>query len=70
VSGKIKLVDGTTVYVETADGRIVTVKTTPTTVIGSKVELKDLPAGASVTVQSAGGTGGETLTAGSITRTG
>ena len=66
VTGKIKLVDGTTVYIETADGRVVTVKTTQETVVALQAQLKDLAVGATVTVL---GTGGETVTATSIIKT-
>jgi len=66
LTGKIKLVDGTTVYIETADGRLVTVKTTQTTVVATQAQLKDLPAGATVIVV---GTGTETVTASSIIKT-
>jgi hypothetical protein len=66
LTGKIKLVDGTTVYVETADGRIVTVKTTQATVVALQAQLKDLAAGATVTVQ---GTGTDTVIASSIIKT-
>ena len=68
LTGKIKLVDGTTVYIETADGRIVTVKTTDATVVTTRAQLKDLAAGATVTVVGTG-TGTETVTASSIMKT-
>lgn len=69
-TGKIKLVDGNTVYVELADGTIVTVKISDTTKIASSsvLTVKDLKAGASVTVQGQTGSDG-TVTAGSITQT-
>ncbi len=67
VVGKVKLVQGTTVYIETADGRTVTVRTTDRTVVASPAELKDLAAGTSVTVQ---GTGTDTITASVIIKTG
>jgi heme A synthase len=63
VTGKVKLVDGTTVYVETADGTVVTVKTTEATIVALQAQLKDLVAGATVTVV---GTGTGTVTATSI----
>lgn len=66
MTGKIKLVDGTTVYVETSDGRIVTVETTATTVVSAQTDLKALEVGATVTVQ---GSGTDTVTATSITKT-
>lgn len=67
-TGKIKLVDGSTVYVELTDGTIVTVKLTGTTKVLSSATVKDLKAGASVTVQGQTGSDG-TITAGSITQT-
>jgi hypothetical protein len=69
-TGKIKLVDGNTVYVELTDGTIVTVKISDTTKIASSsvLTVKDLKAGASVTVQGQAGADG-TVTAGSITQT-
>lgn len=67
-TGKIKLVDGKTVYVELTDGTIVTVKVADTTKIASSATVKDLKAGASVTVQGETGEDG-TITAGSITQT-
>jgi hypothetical protein len=68
ITGKIKLIDGTTVYIETTDGRVVTVKTTQATVVALQAQLKDLAAGASVTVQGTGA-GTDTVTASSITKT-
>jgi hypothetical protein len=69
-TGKIKLVDGNTVYVELTDGTIVTVKVSDTTKISSSstITVKDLKAGAAVTVQGQEGSDG-TITAGSITAT-
>lgn len=37
VSGKVKLIDGTTVYLETADGRLLTVKTSETTTVAAQI---------------------------------
>ncbi|HCT79426.1 MAG TPA: hypothetical protein DGT23_23265 [Micromonosporaceae bacterium] len=68
MTGKVKLVDGTTIYLETADGRVITVKTGDGTVVqaASAVPLKDISAGTEISVQgSASGT--DTLTATSIT---
>lgn len=67
ISGKIKLVDGTTVYIETADGQVLTVKTGDTTTVQStkKINLKDLAAGTEITVQ--GTTQDSTITATTIT---
>ncbi|MBV1852092.1 hypothetical protein [Catellatospora tritici] len=69
VTGKIKLIDGTTVYVETADGQIVTIKTSGTTTVQSatKLDLSKLKAGTQVTIQ--GTTQNDTVTATSITAT-
>jgi hypothetical protein len=66
LTGKIKLVDGATVYLETADGSVITVKTTQTTVVAAQAQLKDLTAGTTVTVV---GTGTQTVTALSIIKT-
>ena len=65
-TGKVKLIAGTTVYIETADGRTITVRTTDKTVIAEPSKLTDLAVGASVTVQ---GSGTETITATSIIKT-
>ncbi|NUR50818.1 MAG: hypothetical protein HOV71_22035 [Hamadaea sp.] len=69
-TGKVKLVDGNTVYVELADGTVVTVKVNDTTKVqsSSTITVKDLKAGASVTVQGQTGSDG-TITAGTITAT-
>ncbi|MEU0553441.1 hypothetical protein [Dactylosporangium sp. NPDC006015] len=67
ITGTVKLVDGTTVYVETADGQTLIVKTSGTTTVSMPGALKDLTAGSSVTIvgQNADGT----VTATSITKT-
>lgn len=67
-TGKIKLVDGSTVYIETADGNVITVKTTGTTSVlsASKIKLADLKAGATVTIQGQTGSDG-TVTATTVT---
>ncbi|GAA1659334.1 hypothetical protein ACFQY4_45010 [Catellatospora bangladeshensis] len=67
ITGKIKLVDGTTVYIETTDGRVLTIKTGDTTTVQAteKITLKDLAAGTAITVQ--GTTQDTTVTATSIT---
>jgi hypothetical protein len=64
-TGTVKLVDGTTLYITTAAGDVLIVKTSPTTAVRSEqsVALKDLKVGASVTV--VGATAGD----GSITAT-
>jgi hypothetical protein len=70
VTGKIKLVDGNTVYIETADGTVVTVKTTATTVVqtAKTVTLKDLAVGTEVRVQGSSA-GTDTVSANAITAT-
>ncbi|GIH10667.1 hypothetical protein Rhe02_87340 [Rhizocola hellebori] len=70
VSGKVKLVDGTTVYIETADGTLITVKTTATTVVqtAKTVTLKDLAVGTEVRILGTSA-GTETLSATAITAT-
>jgi hypothetical protein len=52
-TGKVKVVDGTTVYLTTADGQVITVKTSSSTTVRAEqsVTLKDLAVGATVTVQ-------------------
>ncbi|MFI5915425.1 hypothetical protein [Dactylosporangium sp. NPDC051541] len=67
VTGTVKLVDGTTVYVETADGQTVIVKTSDKTAVSLPGALKDLTAGATVTVQGQQADGSVTAT--SITKT-
>jgi hypothetical protein len=67
-TGKIKLVDGATVYVELADGSIVTVKVSDSTKVSTAATVKDLKAGASVTVQGQADSDG-VIAAGSITQT-
>ncbi|KHD73264.1 hypothetical protein [Actinoplanes utahensis] len=62
-TGKVKLVDGKTIYVETADGTVVTVRTDGATTVSTTTSgrLGDVKAGQSVTVQ------GETAGDGSVT---
>ncbi|WP_204299890.1 hypothetical protein [Actinoplanes campanulatus] len=69
-TGKVKLVNGKTIYVETADGTVVTVKTDGSTTIStaSKGKLSDVKAGQSVTVQGEAADDG-TVTAKSVTAT-
>jgi hypothetical protein len=66
ITGTVKLVDGTTVYVEQADGTVITVKTSDSTSVLAPSTLKDLKAGATVTVQGQNDNG--TVTATSITQ--
>ena len=69
-TGKIKLVDGTTIYIETATGDVITVKTSGTTTVqsASTVKLSDLKAGVTVTIQGPAGSDG-IVTATSVTAT-
>lgn len=69
-TGKVKLVDGTTVYVETSSGDVVTVRTNGQTKVqaASSSSLKNLAVGDSVTVQGQSGTDG-TVTANTVTET-
>jgi len=64
-TGTVKLVDGTTVYVETATGDVVTVRTDGETTVSLPGKLTDLRAGDTVSVR--GGTDGSTA-ATSVTR--
>jgi hypothetical protein len=67
-TGKVKLVNGTTIYVETADGEVLTVRTGAGTTVQSATrgKLKDLKAGDTVSVQgTADGEG--TITATTVT---
>ncbi len=60
-TGTVKLVDGTTVYVTTADGNIVIVHTNSDTTVTTAGTVKDLTAGSTVTVT------GQTAADGSVT---
>jgi hypothetical protein len=52
-TGTVKLVDGTTIYLTTANGDVITVKTTGTTAVKIQQSgaLKDIPVGATISVQ-------------------
>ncbi|MFF4874727.1 hypothetical protein [Micromonospora sp. NPDC000668] len=67
-NGKVKLVDGGTLYLETADGTVVTVRTTDETEVRTTKasKLSGLKAGQSVTVQGGPATDG-TVTATAVT---
>jgi hypothetical protein len=67
-TGTVKLVDGNTIYITTAAGDTVTVKTSGSTSVqtATKGTVKDVKAGQSITVQGATGTDG-TVTATSVT---
>ncbi len=67
ITGTVKLVDGTTVYLETANGQVVTVTTTGTTTVLLTGTLGQLAAGATVSVTGQTGTDG-TVAATSITK--
>jgi hypothetical protein len=67
VTGTVKLVDGTTVYLVQADGTVVTVKTSGSTTVSVPGALGDLKPGQTVSVQ--GENSDNTVTATSITRT-
>jgi hypothetical protein len=69
-TGKVKLVDGTTVYVETSNGDVVTVRTNGQTKVesSSPSSLKELAAGDTVTVQGPS-SGDGTVTATTVTET-
>jgi hypothetical protein len=70
ITGTVKLVDGTTVYITLADGTIVTVKTTSTTTVQSQqtLNLSDLAVGATVSVRGSTASDG-TVTATQVTTT-
>ncbi|MFC5924407.1 hypothetical protein [Micromonospora vulcania] len=67
-SGKVKLVDGGTLYLETTDGTVITVRTTDDTAVrtAKASTLTALKAGQSVTVQGGSATDG-TVTATTVT---
>ncbi|GAA4692157.1 hypothetical protein [Phytohabitans rumicis] len=65
-TGTVKLVDGTTVYVQTASGELITVRTDGETAVRVPGALKDLKAGDKVSVEGATDAEG-TVTAESVT---
>lgn len=69
-TGKVKLVNGKTIYVETEDGTVVTVKTDGDTTVSTaaKGKLSDVKAGQSITVTGETGDDG-TVTAETVTAT-
>jgi len=69
-TGKVKLVDGTTVYIETSNGDVVTVRTNGQTKVqaATSSSLKNLAVGDSVTVQGQSSSDG-TVTASTVTET-
>jgi hypothetical protein len=68
-TGTVKLVDGTTVYIQTSDGNVVTVKTNGSTAVqvAQNGALSDLTPGAQVTVEGSAGSDG-TVTATKVTK--
>jgi hypothetical protein len=68
-TGTVKLVDGTTVYIQTSDGTVVTVKTNGSTSVqvAQSGALSDLTPGAQVTVEGSAGSDG-TVTATKVTK--
>ncbi|WP_433834012.1 hypothetical protein ACQP2E_22575 [Actinoplanes sp. CA-015351] len=68
-TGKVKLVNGSTIYIETEDGSTVTVKTGDDTTVATakKGKLSDVKAGDSVTVEGATAEDGS-VTATSVTK--
>ncbi|WP_305784742.1 DUF5666 domain-containing protein [Symbioplanes lichenis] len=68
-TGKVKLVDGTTIYVETTGGDVVTVRTSGDTAVKKATtgKLKDVKAGDTVSVQGSADADG-TVTATSVTK--
>ncbi|MFC4071388.1 hypothetical protein [Actinoplanes subglobosus] len=69
-SGKVKLVNGKTIYVETEDGTVVTVKTDGSTTVNTatKGKLADVKAGQSITVEGTTADDGS-VTASAVTAT-
>ncbi|GAA1882596.1 DUF5666 domain-containing protein [Asanoa iriomotensis] len=67
-TGTVKLVDGTTLYVQTEGGEVVTVRTSGETAVRTPSALKNLKPGDPVTVEGADD-GSGTVTATSVTRT-
>lgn len=68
ITGTVKLVDGTTVYIVTSDGTTVIVKTDGSTTVSQATTVGSLTAGSTVTVTGQTGTDGS-VTASSIVKT-
>ncbi|NJC66450.1 hypothetical protein HC028_18345 [Planosporangium flavigriseum] len=66
-TGTVKLVDGGTVYVQTADGNVVTVRTNGSTAVQVSGALTDLTPGAQVSVEGAASSDG-VVTATKVTK--
>ncbi|MGN9913194.1 hypothetical protein ACTMTJ_37205 [Phytohabitans sp. LJ34] len=67
-TGTVKLVDGTTVYVETESGEVVTIRTDGETSVRVPGKLKDLKSGDKVSVEGGADSEG-TVAATSVTKT-
>jgi hypothetical protein len=67
-TGTVRLIDGTTVYVETASGELVTVRTNGETAVSVPGALKDLKAGDKVTVEGGAADAEGSVTASSVTK--
>jgi hypothetical protein len=69
LTGTVKLIDGTTIYIQTSDGRTVTVRTTGSTSvqITQPGTVKDLAVGSTVTVE-APDSEADTVTATKVTK--
>jgi hypothetical protein len=67
-TGTVKLVDGSTLYVQTGDGELVTVRTDGSTTVRAPAALKNLKPGDPVSVEGRDD-GADTMTATSVTRT-
>jgi hypothetical protein len=66
-TGTVKLVDGTTVYITTPNGDVITVRTNGSTTITLPGSVKDLPVGSTVTVTGPASSDG-TITAARIAK--
>jgi Domain of unknown function (DUF5666) len=68
-TGTVKLVDGTTIYVQTSDGQVITVRTNGSTAVQTVQSgaLSDLAPGTQVSVEGPAGADG-TVTATKVTR--
>ncbi len=65
-TGTVKLVDGDTVYVATADGKVVKVKVSSTTTVSKATSISDVKAGTTVVVTGTTGSDG-TVAASTVT---
>ncbi|MFC6019291.1 hypothetical protein ACFP2T_24180 [Plantactinospora solaniradicis] len=67
-TGTVKLLDGTTIYLQTESGEVITIRTDGDTTVQVPGELKDLKAGDKVSVSGDTDTGGS-VTASAVTKT-